>query len=489
MKKLSIYASFLGLILMAGSCKKVTENLNTNPNDPTTVPYALQLNGAEVAGILIYEGNLARVGGVFDGTFTGVDRQYVALQNYNSTATDYNDTWDNLYSLVIAQYQIVDAQAAAVNDKATIGISQILLAQAFGLAADVWGDVPFSQVGNPALYPKPAFDKQADVYTGVLKLLDSAIANLNSGVGNGPGAKEFYFQGDAPSWIAIANTLKARYYLHIKDYADAITAAQSGISSAAGNMMDPHSSDYTVDFNIYYAFLTYDRPGYMNSQGAYAASLLNPGSSNYRGNAKTNETARYNYLWQTGLNTGGLDPNVLCDFDWGNPTNQNGFFGGTTSFPLVTYSENQLILAEAYLKQASPDMVSALAALNTHRDYMNAGGYINTGYIPQGALYADYALTDFAPGGIDNPASSGLTQQQALLKEILTEKYVTLVGQIEQFNDVRRTHNYIGVPPNTGTQMPQRFLYAQDEINTNPNTPVQGVSSLFTPTTINATPY
>jgi starch-binding outer membrane protein, SusD/RagB family len=490
MKKLSLYTSLIGLIFMAGSCKKVTENLNTNPNAATSVPYVLQLNGAMVAGMLIYEGQNARVGGIFDGTFSGVDRQYVALQNYNTTSTDYNDTWDNVYSIVIAQYQIVEAQAAAVNDKITVGITQTLLAQAFGMAADVWGDIPFSQVGNPTLYPKPAFDKQMDVYAGVIKLLDSAIINLNSNVGNGPGVKDYYYQGNPASWLPVANTLLARYLLHTKDYADAILAATQGISSAAGNMMDPHSSDYLVDFNVYYSFLSYDRPGYMNSQGAYAPSLLNPASPNYRGNAKTNETARFNYLWQVGLNTSGLDPNVDCQFDgWVSSSTLDGFFGGATSFPLVTFSENQLILAESYLKQSSPNMALALAALNTHRAYMNTGGYINTGYQSLGVMYAPYTLADFAPGGMVNPTSSGQTQQQALLKEILTEKYVTLIGQIEQFTDLRRTHNYIGVPPNVGTQLPQRFLYGQDEVNTNPNTPAQPVSILFVPTTANSTPY
>ncbi len=177
------------------------------------------------------------------------------------------------------------------------------------------------------------------------------------------------------------------------------------------------------------------------------------------------------------ISTGAIRP-IRMDFSEGQPLS-----------PWVSYQENQLILAEAYLKQASADPVSALAALNAYRDYMNAGGYINTGYISLGASYADYVMADFAPGGIDNPASSGLTQQQALLKEILQEKYVSLIGQIEQFTDVRRTHNFIGVPPNVGTVLPQRFLYPQDEISTNPNTPALTAGALLTPLTAYATPY
>jgi hypothetical protein len=66
-----------------------------------------------------------------------------------------------------------------------------------------------------------------------------------------------------------------------------------------------------------------------------------------------------------------------------------------------------------------------------------------------------------------------------LLKEILTEKYVSLFGQLEPFCDIRRTKNLIGVVPTFGTKLPERFLYPQDEINTNSNTP--SGADLFAP--------
>ena len=490
MRPISIYIFLLTAMLMAGSCKKFTEGLNTSPNSPTSAPYTLVLNGAQVSAILVYEGNLARIAGIFSRSFTGADRQYVSLNNYNSSSSDYNDTWDNLYSIVIGQLKIVELQSQAVNDKVTTGIAQVMMAQAFGLAADLWGDVPFKEAGDAAKYPTPKFDKQEDVYAGIQSLLDSAIGNLQANVGNGPGEKDIYFQSDPDKWIATAHTLKARYYLHTKDYVNSIAQAQQGIAAPAGNMMDPHGTSYTADFNIYYAFLSYDRVGYMNAEGAIAAAWLDPSSPSYRGDAKTDETARFEYLYQSGLNTSGLDPNVLSNFDgWGNPASQDGFFAGETSFPLVTFEENQLILAEALMKNSTPDATAALQALNKHRQYMATGGYINSGYLPDGHRYDDYDLSDFTPGGMANPTASGLTQEQALLRKILEEKYVSMVGQIEQFNDVRRTKNLLGIPPTTGAKLPQRLLYPQDEINTNPNTPKLVAGDLLKETTVNNSAY
>lgn len=485
MKRLSRYTIVLSALLLLGSCKKFTDDLDVSPNSPTDAPYDLILNGAQVSSIVVYEGNIARTTGMFARTFTGVDRQYVDAYNYNTTAQDYNDGWNLLYSQVIAQLKIVEAKATAVNDKTTAGIAEVLLAQAFGFATDLWGDIPFSQAGDDVKFPTPAFDSQTQVYTGIQALLDKGIANLTAKVGKGPAGKDIFFQGDGNKWLNVAHTLKARYFLHTKDYTNAVAQAKLGITAPANNLMALHGDSYGASFNVYYSFTTYDRPGYMNSEGAIAAAYLNPDDPLYHGNAKTDETARFNYLFQTGLNTGGLDPNVLVDFDWGNDPSENGFFGATTAFPLVTFEENNLTLAEAYSKLG--DNTNALASLNAERAYMNGGGYINSGYVPLGLKYSAYTITDFAAGGIAN--KTNLSTSQALLKEILTERYLTFIGQVEQFNDIRRTKNALGIPPVKGTTIPQRLFYAQDEINTNPNTPKLAPADLFKPTTVNATAY
>lgn len=489
----------MACIMMFGtSCKKITEGINVDPNRPADLnPYPLLLNGAELSTILFMEGSLPRLGGMWSRTFTGADRQYSSLYNYEVTSGDFDDNWDRLYGVVIANAQLVVKKATTVNDKTTIGIAQVIQALGFGTAADLWGDVPFSEVGEPVKFPTPKFDAQASVYAGVQTLLDAAITNLSANVGSGPGDKDFFYGSNKSKWIAAANTLKARFYLHTKEYDKALNAASLGISSAANNLVAPHGDAYLSSFNIYYSFLTYDRPGYMNASVSYAADLLDSSKSSYRGNAKTDEGDRFNYLFQTGLNTGDLDPNVLVDFDWGVPTSSNGFFGATTSFPLVTFEENQLILAEANVKIATPDLNTALAALNAVRSYYSTGGSTTSGsnvssspdYSANGQTYLPYLLIDFAPAGIKNSLSSGQTINQALLKEILTERYITFIGQLEQFNDVRRTKNYLGIPPIKGTKLPQRFLYAQSEINTNPNTPSLTITDLFKETPVNTTPY
>jgi hypothetical protein len=218
------------------------------------------------------------------------------------------------------------------------------------------------------------------------------------------------------------------------------------------------------------------RTGYMTATTAYLPKLLQSTNASYRGDTKTVEISRFKYLYTTAST---FSPNTAA----------TGFFGTSSSYPLVTFEENKLIAAEANLKIATPDEAAALSALNSVRSYHNGGGRITASLLVSGEYkYDPYVLTDFDAAGIQNSAGS-YTRNQALLREILEEKYITLIGQIEQFNDVRRTKNILGITPISGASLPQRLLYPQSEINSNPNTPVQTTSSLYTATTVNATAY
>jgi starch-binding outer membrane protein, SusD/RagB family len=498
--KYSVVLLGFAAMLVATSCKDLIEGYSTDPvniTDPSVIETFKYLSGAEVNLIGAYEGDVNRTTGMWTGHFSGEDRQYIGLSNYSVSGRDFDTEWAAIYAGVLKNTKLMKSKARFEGNFRVIGIGQVLDAMAFGLAADLWGDVPFTEATQYPEIKNPKYDPQAEVYAGVQVKLDSAIANLAIEVPDRliPTEADFYFGGDAEAWTRVANTLKARYYLHVHDYANALIYSDPAIaiSDASGNMLAPHGPDYLQNFNLYYSFLTYDRPGYMAGNG-YAANLLDPSKPTSRNNAKTNETGRFNYLYAPGgLNIGTeYDPNVLVDFDWGNDPEYNGFFGATTPFPLVTFEENMLIRAESFAKLNN--LPEALTALNTLRAYLNTGGQFgaSTAYVDDpdvgGVQYDPYVAADFAPGGIEN--TGGKTAIDALLTEILEERYVSLTGQLEVFNDVRRTHNYLGLPLVSGyTTFPQRILYAQAEQNANAQmVPTSGVS-ITDPTPVNAGNY
>lgn len=483
-------------MLVLSGCQELTDDFSTDPvniTDPSVITTDKFMTGTLVSLIGAYEGDMNRLTGMWTGHFSGEDRQYIGLGNYGVSGRDFNVEWAGLYANVVKNAHIVKSRSHAEKNPRMLAIAQVTEAMAVGLAADLWGDVPFTEMAKFPVIATPKFDAQASVYNNVQVLLDSAINNLAIAdvpgklLGDAEGA-DFFFAADADAWTAVANTLKARYYLHTKDYASAETYALLGISDASGNMMAPHGAAYLQSFNLFYSFMNYDRPGYMGGNG-YAPMLLDATTDVSRDNDKTKEEARLNYYYLPGAGYyvgGDYEPNFLADVEWGSGEGYDGFFGTVTSFPMVTFEENILILAEARIKQ--DNFAGSLEALNEYRAFLNDGGYWSVGYSEDFEyLYDPYEPEDFDAGGMEN--ADGATANDALLREILEERYVTLTGQLEVFNDIRRTNNLLGIPVKPGNStIPLRLLYPQSEINTNSNVPTEGVG-LFEATPINKTPY
>ena len=463
----------LAAILLSGvltSCKKMVEGINNNPNLPTDADAPTMLPGVETADMILQGGDIARTTSTWSGYCTGELLQSTQIQAYNVIAGNFNASWFLVYGAVLKNARIMREKARAVNNMRLVGLSQLLEAHAIGTAADLWGDVPFTQAFD-ARYPAPAYDAQASVYAGVQSLLDSAITNMNSSSFTDFSTQEVFFAGKMPPFIQAAYTLKARNYLHTRNYDLALNAAKSGINTAANSWLAPYPATTKGNTNPWYQYQAIDRAGSLDGKGAYAVSLLNPASTAYRGNSKTNETARYNYLYSGSIPT----LNVAT----------GAFFYSKTSFPMATYAENLLLLAECDARVNG--FAAGLARLNAYRAYMATGGYISTTFLTaNNHQYDAYVTADLDAGGIANKQS--LSPDDALLANILQERYIAFIGQIEGFNDLRRTKKEttitVPVPPNTGSQIPQRFLYAQNEVDGNGSVP-KPIPGLFAATPVN----
>lgn len=469
------FITVLTIIAFAG-CSDIVEGLNVDPNNPTTSSYQNVLTGAEVGNIILQTGETARRAGIFAGYYTGIQRQHQGFNAYTVTTSDSDDLWEDAFVKVLRNAKVAEELAIAEGiEGVTIGVTQVIQALAYGTSASLFGDIPFDEAGSITI-ENPLFEGQVAVYGKVQALLDAAIVNLATGTGRPASGSEIYFDGDPTLWTEVAYTLKARYFMHTKEYGNAYAAAQNGISESGNSMMAPHGSA-ADDSNLNYQFFAVEVRSADLITSDFFASIIqsdagsSPDFANYRGNAKTNETARYNYLLQT---TGtGIQPN----------TNADGMAQIDASAPIVTYQENLLILAEAGLRSA--DFATGLGHLNEFRTFMAGGGYLSNPVLTD-LQYDAYVTTDFDNGGMEN--ATGLSSTDALLREILEERYVTLFGQTEGFNDTRRTlgESLVRVPvvPNTGTDLPQRFIYPQSEIDRNVNVP-NPIPGFFEATAIN----
>jgi starch-binding outer membrane protein, SusD/RagB family len=398
----------------------------TNPNQPTIANADQILVATETALTQQYTSDLARTFCLWMQQCAGTDRQYRQLGLYQYGEDAYNGPFSQVYTGGgLLDIRKIEATADTAKDNVYGGVARVLEAMAVGLAADVWGDIPYSEAVSNTISPK--LDPQEQVYAAVQAKLDTAITLL-AGTGTGPGGADLFYGGDKTKWLRLAHTLKARNYLHVAErqgnsaYQAALAQAQQGLQN--GDDFRSYQSADPNEQNAWYQFTVIQRSGYM-SPGAFLVNLLqsrsDPRLAQY---FDPNSAGQY-----VGAAPGQQGSATIAKFD---PARVAPGFRQ----PIVTWAENQLIIAEAAFRLGQTGV--ALAAYNAER------------------------------AGAGLPAAGGVT-----LADIMTEKYIALFQNIEVWNDWKRTC-LPALTPAAGTVggIPARLLYAQSERNTNTNIPL-----------------
>ena len=457
--KIKTVALLLATFTLSG-CSHLFDDVDiqNNPNAVTDVDVRTLLSGTLLGMSFLHEDTDVRIASLWAREVNGLARAHFGYSQYIVSSTNFS--WKNLYP-VAGQARLIQQKADLLGDKRIKGVGEVIEALIITKATSLYGDVPYSQAFDGIKYPNPVFDPQLNVYAQLQNTLDNAILDLSSTTGLAFANQDFIYKGDVTKWKKAAYTLKARLYLHTGNYQLAIAAANQGISETAGDALVPHGKSQGVDTNQNYDFFKVRFTGDVGFNGAFLPVLMN--SRINSANTKTNETALFKHYATPNLTgTGSLDPNVV-----------DGAFTNDAPHPILTYYENQLILAESYARIGNE--TESINSLNKVRVGLNTGYIAGKMFSSTGRLYDAYTATDFSPSGLANPKNYP-TSQIALLYEIISQRYIIFLMQYEAFNDYRRLSKALPVvelpiPLSVGSQKPQRFIYPETEINTNPNTP------------------
>lgn len=431
-----IYLFLAGALITA--CEGPVEGLNDNPNQFTDSPISLLLNHTLLNVASVAEAEPARITAIFTDQLTGFDRQYGTLNTYSTNAATYESLWEDIFQRGITQAQIVRSKAQEGGNTQVDGIAAILEAYYFAEAALLFNDIPFSEVNNPE-FPDPNFEEQETVLRGAISMLTEGASKA----GSASAANNVF--DTSSTWAQVAEALKARYYLALGEYQNAHSSAVAANFTSKDNDWNIKHSVANYGENLFWQFEVEQRQDYLRVQNSYMSRLLKEGEDIYRGNAKTDESSRYDYYVSS---ANGLSYNTT-----------DGFAAQTASFPVISFEEVQLIRAEAAARLGVTD--DAIAAINAVRA-SNA--------VKHGATYDAYVLADFEADGMASNGQS--TVSMALIHEALFEKYCSVIG-LPVFQDVLRTNNAIGVPIKNAneTTIPQRFIYPASEEASNSNFP------------------
>ncbi len=398
--------------------------LSTNPNQPSSAKPENQFVGFQAFAFYSLTGDLNRLISLWMQQMAGTGRQWAGFDQYVVTENDF--TFGSFYT----QGGLVDirgVQEKVKDDKLYLGIAQAWEALIMDLAADTWGDIPYSEAVTDN--KTPTLDKQLAVHNALLTLLDQAISNMNAG-GTGPAALDLVYGGDKTSWVKAAHTLKARMYMHLAEldasnYAKALSETSSGIASPAGDFTT-YQSATTGEANHWYQFRI--QRGTDISAGKFVVDLM-----------KARSDLRLTDYFSPGADAGGQIIGAPPGEEFDGTQAWLSAVRGSPDYrqPVLTFAENQLIRAEAQYRTNA--QVAALATLNGYRAGVGLGPKV------------------------------GLTGA-ALLQAIMEDKYVALFQNTEVWNDYRRTC-YPNLAPASGSFIPARLVYGTDERRANPNIP------------------
>lgn len=218
------------LVFTSSSCKKDFGDIND--------PWANQTYTAQIAPM--YNGIASGMTEGGRGLFSSFLYQNTQLgANYAASGYRLDNTvgglWENYYFALTdfrKSMDLIDADANAAKMTNVKAMFTTLIAYKTLIATTLYGDMPYSEAGRAfygADYYRPTYETQASIFTAALADLKWAADNFSTSADQvSLGAYETLFQNDISKWTKLANSLRLRYAMVMRDKdataADAIIA-------------------------------------------------------------------------------------------------------------------------------------------------------------------------------------------------------------------------------------------------------------------------
>ena len=489
MKKLnkltSLFIAAGSLAVMNMGCAKIDQfgDTNVNPLAASQPITSALITSAESGLGNNVTGTATATGGILSGMFA----QYFSETQYPDGSLYSEPKWDatTVYATSIEDAQVVINKnsdpavkgnfTASGSNANQIAVARILKDYYIWTVTDRWGDVPYSEALQGSVIPYPKYDKQEDIYKGLIADLTAAVAGFDGGAAVKGDITSY--AGSNAKWKKLANTLRMSMALRLSkrypaagDYAATQFAAAFAdgagyIASNADNWSLLFPSDGTY-LNTWYAI--YDgRSDYAFSKTVYDA-FTNLGDTRQSVLASSNVPMPY------GLNQANANA-----FTGANPTYARVFVPSlrTKGSPItiVEASITLLNIAEAIERGWVTGNAQTFYEAGVTASFDQWGLTVPAAYLTTGP--ANYT-TGTGAGSIGQniygsiPASQNGNTASKLDRIALQKWLAHFPNGIQAYSDWRKS----GIPNlqptaqanNSGQGIPRRYVYGVNEYSYNP---------------------
>lgn len=465
MKKLNIIIyTFLSIILFT-SCDEGFEELNVDPNNSTAVPAHLLLGSPQ----RIYMNTMysAQLGGDMGACWAQQwsKVQYNEEARYEPRVGNIDAIWSNIYASVISESKAMYDLAELEGNNNIKGAALVMQAVGYQTLVDFFGPIPFTEAIDGTIL-QPAYDDEAVVYEGIIKMLTDASALFSSGSGDIVATSDLFYGGDITKWKKLANSLKFRALMRISS----TRSVNAELQALMGKMFTSNADS---------AQLVY--LGADPDANPIWETIVNGNRAEYKINSVVVDIL-------TDLNDPRLAVYAGENAD-GDIVGKPSGFGAQTTLPNedlgYTYS-NISPLGDFYLEATLPGVLMSYAQLSFLIAEAANEGFISGGLASASDWYKKGITANFAYNGLD--AANYLSQlginiqsQSDGRTKIATQEWIALFSQgFEAWTEYRRNKIPVLAPAAEAiiNQVPSRFNYPSKEQQLNKTSYDEGVSKL-----------
>jgi hypothetical protein len=482
------YLLLITVIAFAG-CEKSFDDLQVNPNQPTSAPPSL-----------IFQGVL---NDMFDNCWnSNIVMRYSQfhLCNYNYYGNnEYNWTTSNFDFYTLNNVTLMEEAAeklAGSTSNPSAALGKYFRAYFSIRMSMKFGDVPMSQALQGLENTTPVYDSQKAVFVNALNLLEEANDLMAAAIAKNDNSLQgdIYLGNDLVKWQKVINTYKLRVLIHLSNHADDADLNVKGRFAEVLNNPAKYPIMESLADNMVYT--------YNSSTNPYPT---NPGNSGF-------DAGRYNHSdTYLGLLVSLKDPRTFIVADPAEAKLAQGYTAA--DFEAYVGAPAGEGLDDMTFKMGNGEY----SAINQARYYSTFSGpepCIQVGYAELCFNIAEAIHRGWVPGnaadwyvkGITasmnfygiNDVAAYLAQPEIAYKggddgltQILTQKYLAFFQNSgwEAFYNWRRT----GIPTfhtgdgtGNGERIPLRFQYPASERTTNETNYNEAVSRQFGDDDINA---
>ena len=481
MKKFKIFFSGLVVfsLLFATGCEDDFDEINTNP-DTTTQASASLLSTQIILSIARFQGDAKAL--ISESALP----KYVGYANEGQMGAQYNSIGSSGFggmTILPDVEKMVEYAEGSLAVDSYKGLAKFARAYMFYNLTMEMGDIPYSETGKGANGEySPAYDRQQDVFLGILKELEEADAYFAAG-------KTFAgdptpFNGDPEMWRRATNSFRLKVLMSLSPKAEVLDVP-SRIQAIVneGYLFENPGAYWGLEYSSQNPHPLYSTNDLFTSKTVLSSTLVD--------NLKRLNDRRLFYFGEPagvklleGVPESDEDAyvgvDVSMEYAQMNTMHSNGEFSlinlrylnleNSEPRRLLSYAEQQLILAEANIRgwitegnaenYYEEGVKAALSyMLNVPEDFTN-GNPIDQGYI-----------NDYFTG-----EAAFAANKDEQLQQIWMQRYILnfLVDGQTSFFEYRRT-NYPVFPINPETSLnennknglPLRWLYPGSEATYN----------------------